>query len=185
MLDVYGEKHIEVQGSDLTQLQKEAGCHKLQRIPPTERNGRVHTSAVTVAILDGTKSQHGHTAICPSELKIEWYSGTGCGGQNRNKVQTSCRLTHLPSGIVRTAQTRSRENSYQQALSNLTASLNSVYENTARAVLSEQKRRQMGTGVNSNLVRTYCFQHGYVKSSTGKTVTTKQFEKGLIDQLWN
>lgn len=182
VLDVPGECHIEVSGKDLTQLANEPGCHKLQRIPPTERKGRVHTSAVTVAVLD--KQQRQPITIEPSDLRIEWYSGTGCGGQNRNKVQTSCRLTHIPTGIVQTAQTRSRENSYQEALAGLHHRLTAQINTQIAADISTTRQNQMGNGSNSNLVRMYCFQHGLVKGTNGKQITTKQFEKGLIDSLW-
>lgn len=182
MLDVPGEVHIEVEGPDLTQLSNEPGCHKLQRIPPTERKGRVHTSAVTVAVLDDQHRQP--TSIESFDLRIEWYSGTGCGGQNRNKVQTSCRLTHIPTGIVQTAQTRSRENSYQQALAGIHHRLTAQINTQIAADISTTRQKQMGNGSNSNLVRTYCFQHGLVKGLNGTQISTKQFEKGLIDLLW-
>lgn len=178
------EHRIEVDGADLTQLNNEPGCHKLQRIPPTERNGRVHTSAVTVAILDPAVLSAAPMTVDPKDLRVEWYSGTGCGGQNRNKVQTSCRLTHIPSGIVQTAQTRSRENSYAQALSGLTSALTARELKTLEQTVSAQRQSQRGNGVNSNLVRTYCYQHGTVRAVNGNTITIKQLEKGGIDLLW-
>ena len=107
MLDVPGETRIEVNGPDLTQLNNEPGGHRLQRVGPTERKGRVHTSTVTVAILNVDHYQP--KSINEKDIKVEWFSGTGCGGQNRNKVMTSCRLTHLETGTVQTAQCRSRE----------------------------------------------------------------------------
>jgi peptide chain release factor 1 len=172
-------------GPDLTQLNNEPGCHKIQRVPPTERNGRVHTSAVTVAVVDPSKFKTtDYSTIDPKDLKVEWYSGTGCGGQNRNKVQTSCRLTHLSSGIVQTAQTRSRENSYQQALAAIKTVLDKDAKRQAFQQVSALKQGQMGNGSNSNLVRTYCFQHGLVKGVDGKSISIKQFEKGLIDLMW-
>lgn len=182
MLDVPGECHLQVSGNDLTQLIKESGCHKLQRIPPTERKGRVHTSSVTVTVLDVQEFKS--VCIKSSDIQIEWYSGTGCGGQNRNKVQTSCRLTHIPTGIVQTAQTRSRENSYQEALSNLTHLIAARTKSHQARIISDIRQKQMGNGSNSNLVRTYCFQHNIVKSINGKQITIKQFEKGLLDLLW-
>ena len=93
-------------------LDNEPGGHRIQRVPPTERKGRVHTSTVTVAVLDPSIAQ---TAIQDRDLRVEWYSGTGAGGQYRNKHQNSCRITHIPTGIQATAQCRSRENSYTEA----------------------------------------------------------------------
>lgn len=184
MLTNDAEHHIEVDSTDLTQLNNEPGCHKLQRVPPTERNGRVHTSAVTVAVLDPSLLTTAQPTVDPKDLKVEWYSGTGCGGQNRNKVQTSCRLTHIPTGIVQTAQTRSRENSYAQALSGLAAALAAREQKTLERTVSAHRQSQRGNGVNSNLVRTYCYQHGIVRSVNGNTITIKQLEKGGLDLLW-
>lgn len=120
----------------------------------------------------------------PRDLKVEWYSGTGRGGQNRNKVQTSCRLTHVPTGLVQTAQTRSRENSYQQALAGIKSLLDAEAKRQAFQQISAHKQGQMGNGSNTNLVRMYCFQHGIVKGVNGKSISIKQFEKGLVDLLW-
>jgi peptide chain release factor 1 len=182
VLDVPGETHVEMTGSDLTQLSNEAGCHKLQRVPPTERNGRVHTSSVTVAVISSDSFKEREIVISDSDLKLEWYSGTGCGGQNRNKVQTSCRLTHVPTGIVQTAQTRSRENSYQQALVGLTGLLKEQNAKQQHSIVSYQRAVQINPG--NTAIRTYCFQHGVVKATNGKKITIKQFEKGLLDLLW-
>lgn len=183
MLDQPGEIHIEVCGEDLTQLNNESGAHKLQRVPPTEKKGRVHTSTVTVAILDSVECQV-QGEIPDTDLKIEWYSGTGCGGQARNKVQTSCRITHIPTGIVQTAQTRSRENSQKKAIIEITRELKSRQLTQYFSERNESRKAQTGNGSNSNVIRTYCFQHGVVKSVQGNTITVKQFEKGMIDDLW-
>lgn len=185
MLDVSGEIHIEVRGEDLTQLKNEAGCHKIQRVPPTERNGRVHTSAVTVAIIDPTQFQvEDFSEIASKDLKIEWYSGTGCGGQNRNKVQTSCRLTHIPTNTVQTAQTRSRENSYAEALVGLKQSLAAASKVQTVKAAGAHKQQQMGNGSNSNVVRTYCFQHGFIKDTEAKKLPIGSLDKGQLDRLW-
>jgi protein subunit release factor A len=93
-------------------------------------------------------------------------------------------LTHIPTGIVQTAQTRSRENSYQQALAGIHHRLTAQINTQIAADISTTRQKQMGNGSNSNLVRTYCFQHGLVKGLNGTQISTKQFEKGLIDLLW-
>ena len=119
LIDVrLGECSLEVEGADLSGLENEPGGHRIQRVPPTERKGRVHTSTVTVAVVDRT-TEIGSVAIPQHDLKIEWYSGTGAGGQHRNKHQNSARVTHIPSGIVVTAQCRSRQNSFEQAMTEI------------------------------------------------------------------
>ena len=186
MLDNPDEVHIAVEGSDLTQLTNESGCHKIQRVPPTERKGRVHTSTVTVAVINVEQYNNTkHTSINPKDMKVEWYSGTGCGGQYRNKHQNSVRLTHIHTGIVQTAQTRSRESSYAQALESLTRLLNASARSQTRADISRERKNQIGNSSNTNVVRTYCFQHGLVKNTNGKTISIKQFEKGQLDLLWD
>ena len=119
-----GEVHIEVQGTDLSGLENnEPGGHRIQRVPPTERKGRVHTSTVTVAIVDQSTPT---IKVADADLKIEWYSGTGAGGQHRNKHQNSCRITHIPTGILATAQCRSRENSLAEARKTIEERLNNL-----------------------------------------------------------
>lgn len=115
---------------------------------------------------------------------MEWYSGTGSGGQHRNKHQNSVRLTHIPTGCVRTAQTRSRENSYNEALSALIEELNQYVTLGNRHAVSIERLSQRGNGSNSNVIRTYCFQHGFVKNDTGDKISIDQFRKGYLDLLW-
>lgn len=185
MLDVPGEIHIEVCGDNLTQLNNEPGAHRLQRVPPTERRGRVHTSTVTVAVINTDQfTKPDYSTIHENDLKIEWYSGTGAGGQNRNKVKCSCRLTHIPSGIVKTAQTRSRENSYKEAHASLVLALQQDASRVIGTAKSKERTQQMGNGSNSNVVRHYCFQHGFVKNTRGNKISIEQFERGCIDNLW-
>ncbi len=173
---------IKVSGEDLTKLKMEAGAHRLQRIPPTERKGRVHTSTATVAVLfDGETSS---VTIRETDFKIEWYSGTGAGGQHRNKHQNSIRLTHIPTGLIETAQCRSREASYKQAMDNLSKRLQSQARTEKSKQLSSERRQQLGNGSNSNVVRHYCFQHGFVKNNDGAKMSIEQFHKGMLDLLW-
>ncbi len=82
----------------------EAGGHRVQRVPLTERNGRVHSSTVTVSVLPDTV-QGGPAPLSEDDLQVEWYSGSGAGGQHRNKHQNSVQLRHLPTGIVLTSST--------------------------------------------------------------------------------
>ena len=134
--NTFGEIFIEITGEYLLQLEKEAGGHRIQRVPPTERNGRIHTSTVTVAIIDPDLQVKEYT---DSDFKIEWYSGTGAGGSHRNKHQNSCRIIYLPTGQTATSQCRSRQNSLEQAKVALLEQLkNEDFNAKINAVSNEQ-----------------------------------------------
>ena len=176
--------HILVEGTDLSGLENECGGHRIQRIPPTERKGRVHTSTVTVAVIDSVSGQTAVT-IPNSDLKIEWYSGTGAGGQHRNKHQNSCRITHIPSGVIATAQTRSRQTSYDQALSAIQTSVDSMLKRHYNSIIAIDRKQQVGSGMRGDKVRTYRFQDDVVKDHlTNKTASVKKVLAGNFDLLW-
>lgn len=163
-------------------LNIESGGHRIQRIPPTERKGRVHTSTVTVAIIDPTIPTFD---IKDSDFKIEWFSGTGAGGQHRNKHQNSCRVIHLPTGKVATAQCRSRVNSEDQARSALLDLLANDARYKHAINLARNRKDQVGSGMRGDKIRTYRFQDDVVKDHrTEKTASVKQVLKGNFDLLW-
>ena len=177
-----GEVHILVQGTDLSGLKNEAGGHRIQRIPPTERKGRVHTSTVTVAIIDESAPT---IKVMDADLKIEWYSGTGAGGQHRNKHQNSCRITHLPTGIVATAQTRSRQNSLDQALSTISKEIDKLVKSQYNNAIACDRKQQVGSGMRGDKIRTYRFQDDVVKDHrTDKSASTKRVLAGNFQLLW-
>lgn len=163
-------------------MYNESGGHRIQRIPPTERKGRVHTSTVTVAIVDPAEVA---LELKDSDLRIEWYSGTGAGGQHRNKHQNSCRITHIPSGIVATAQCRSRENSLAEARSAIVARVNEQVKKQFTDGLAQNRREQVGSGMRGDKIRTYRFQDDRVQDHvTSKTASTKKVLQGNFDLLW-
>lgn len=186
VLDVPGKVHIAVEGIDLTQLSNESGGHRLQRVSPTEKRGRVHTSTVVVAVLDSTQHQRvDYTTIDKKDLNVEWYSGSGGGGQHRNKHQNSCRLTHVPTGMVKSAQTRSRESSYKEALQELTRVLQSGANHQTMIATSSDRKGQMGSGMRGDKVRTYRFQDNIATDHrTGKKVSLSKMMDGYINLLW-
>ncbi len=176
--------HILVEGTDLSGLDNEAGGHRIQRVPPTERKGRVHTSTVTVAVIDRIEGI-GPSSIPQGDLKIEWYSGTGAGGQHRNKHQNSCRITHLPSGLIVTAQTRSRQNSLNAAMADLQQRLDNEAKRQYNNTIASDRKRQVGTGMRGDKIRTYRFQDDVVKDHlTDKTSSVKKVLAGNFDLLW-
>ena len=177
-----GELHIEVKGTDLSGLYNESGGHRIQRVPPTERKGRVHTSTVTVAITDPAEVT---AKVNESDLRIEWYSGTGAGGQHRNKHQNSCRITHIPTGTVATAQCRSRQNSLDQALSTIHKTVDEMVKNQYNNVIASDRRQQVGSGMRGDKIRTYRFQDDVVKDHvTNKSNSVKKVLGGNFDLLW-
>ena len=174
---------FKISGEDVNLLDNESGNHRIQRIPPTERKGRVHTSHVTVAVLPEHCIKK--ININPNDLRVEWYSGSGAGGQHRNKHMNSCRLTHIPTGIIKTAQTRDRKSSMACARESLLLELQTLNNTTHNNTVNTQRISQVGDGGRSNWCRTYCFQHGIVKDKrTGKQITIKQFEAGSLQLLW-
>lgn len=163
-------------------MANEAGGHRIQRVPPTERKGRVHTSTVTVAVIDPAVIA---TTIAESDLKIEWYSGTGAGGQHRNKHQNSARVTHIPTGIVVTSQCRSRQNSLAEALATIQSRVDQILQASYNHSVASDRRAQVGSGMRGDKIRTYRFQDDRVQDHvTGKTATTKKVLAGNFDLLW-
>lgn len=164
-------------------LKNECGGHRIQRIPPTEKRGRVQTSTVTVAVLDSCTTNH--FTFKESDVRCEWFSGTGGGGQYRNKHQNSCRLIHIPTGITETAQCRSRKNSYNEALESLKKKLYSQAERSANNEVSFIRKEQVGSGMRGDKIRTYRFRDDIVKDHvTGKSASCEKVLKGNFDLLW-
>ncbi len=118
-------------------------------------------------------------------MKVEWYSGTGAGGQHRNKHQNSCRITHLPSGVVATAQCRSRQNSFEQAMSAIQNAVDKSVERQYNNNIASNRKSQVGSGMRGDKIRTYRFQDDSVQDHlTGKRAKCSQILKGNVDLLW-
>ena len=123
--------------------------------------------------------------INDSDLKIEWYSGTGAGGQHRNKHQNSCRLTHLPTGVLVTAQCRSRQNSYDQARAEIVERVLSSARNLYHKDVSLDRKKQVGSGMRGDKIRTYRFQDDRVQDHiTGKSASCEKVLKGNFNLMW-
>lgn len=143
----------------------------------------MHSSTVTVAIL--TPSNRTKVQFDSADFKIEWYSGTGAGGQHRNKHQNSCRIIHLPTGEIATAQCRSRENSLVQAKSDILARLNNAHFAKDAANISENRKQQVGSGQRGDKIRTYRFQDDIVTDHySGKKSKLSTVMSGNFDLLW-
>lgn len=163
-------------------MDSERGGHRIQRVPPTERRGRVHSSTVTVAVLDPRSATSG---VVESDFVVSWYSGTGAGGQHRNKHQNSARVTHLPTGMVRSAQTRSRANSLEEAMSALRRDLASMRLRDAATEANADRRAQVGSGERSDRRRVWAFQRDVVEDlRTGRRMRCGDALSGKVDALW-
>ncbi len=177
---------IEVEGKDLRQLDNEAGGHRIQRVPPTERKGRVHTSSITVAVIDpGIQTDTSYTQIDDSDFSIEWFSGTGKGGQHRNKRQNCCKLTHIPTGLSEARQGRKREANLREAKTALLKVLQEMQQNEMHDSLSIVRKDQVGSGMRGDKIRTYRFQDDRVHDhNSNKKAKCSKIMKGHFDLLW-
>jgi len=143
-------------GNVFSKMQYEAGVHRVQRIPLTEKSGRVHTSTVSVAVL--AKPKKTEIKINPQDLKIDFYRSSGKGGQNVNKRETAVRITHLPTGIVVTSQTeRNQLQNRENAMSILEARLLERKEMAEMTKLTKERRSQIGKAERAEKIRTYNF----------------------------
>lgn len=175
---------LEIHGESLDKLNRESGGHRFQRVPPTERRGRVHTSTVTVAVLDGGRSDAPARQLEPDDLRIEWFSGTGKGGQHRNKHQNCCRLIHLPTGIVRTAVGRERGANQREALDALTRAVREREGAASHAAVNATRRDQLGAGERGDKIRTYRAQDDrVVDHRSGRTARYRDVMAGDLSGL--
>ena len=147
---------FELNGNVFSNLKYEAGVHRVQRIPETEKSGRVHTSTASVAVLP--KPKKSDVNIKPDQIKIDHYKSSGPGGQNVNKRETAVRITHLPTGIVVTSQTeRNQLQNKENALSILEARLLEKQQQEQDQEVAGKRKNQVGTADRSEKIRTYNF----------------------------
>lgn len=156
------ETTLQIMGDDVfNQLKYESGVHRVQRVPTTEKRGRIHTSTATVAVLPEIKG--GQIIINPDDIDVQFYRSSGAGGQNVNKVSTAVRLIHKPSGIVVTAQTeRSQLQNRENAMAILRAKL---WEREEEKKVKEVAgyRSAIGRGMRAEKIRTYNYPQSRVK----------------------
>ena len=145
-----------------SRLKFESGAHRVQRVPETETQGRIHTSACTVAVMPEADALE-DVQISPAEIRVDTYRASGAGGQHINKTDSAVRITHLPTGIVVECQDdRSQHKNKAQALSVLVARIRDMQEREQHANRASERRNLIGSGDRSERIRTYNFPQGRV-----------------------
>lgn len=153
----YKEASFEIKGKDVYKLLRyETGVHRVQRVPSTEKNGRIHTSTASVAILPLRKKTK--IVISPADIEIEYSRSGGAGGQNVNKVETAVRLIHIPTGIdVRCTTERKQLANREKAMEILLSKLQMMKDEEEASKYSGERKSQIGTADRSEKIRTYNF----------------------------
>lgn len=157
----YKEVIVRISGKNVyAKLKFESGAHRVQRVPATESQGRVHTSACTVAILPEVEAIESFD-IDPSQLRIDTYRASGAGGQHVNRTDSAVRITHLPTGtVVECQDERSQHKNKARAMSVLQSKLLVAEQTKQRLEQAETRRNLVGSGDRSERIRTYNFPQG-------------------------
>ena len=169
-----------------SRLKYESGVHRVQRVPETEASGRIHTSAVTVAVLP--EAEEVDLEISPTDLRIDTYRASGSGGQHVNKTESAVRITHIPTGVVVTCQDeKSQHKNKDKAMKVLRSRLLKKMQEDHDQVIAAERRLQVGSGDRSERIRTYNFPQGRVTDHrinlTLHKLTT--ILEGDVDELIN
>ena len=184
----YKEVVARISGNDVySKLKFESGTHRVQRVPETESQGRVHTSACTVAILPEAEEIDSFD-INPSDLRIDTFRASGAGGQHVNKTDSAVRITHLPTGVVVECQDeRSQHKNKARAMSLLQSKLLAEVQDKQASERAQDRKLQVGSGDRSERIRTYNFPQGRMTDHRINLTLYKLDEimQGTLDQVFD
>ena len=167
-----------------SRLKFESGVHRVQRVPETESQGRIHTSTATVAVLP--EAEDVEVSLNPADLQIDTFRSSGAGGQHINKTESAIRITHLPTGLVVECQDeRSQHKNKDKAMRVLRSKLLELEQQKQQSSIADARKSQVGTGDRSERIRTYNYPQGRVSDHRiGLTLyKLEQFLNGDMDEL--
>jgi peptide chain release factor 1 len=185
LTDRPGYLAFRVSGRDAARaFHNEQGGHRFQRVPPTERKGRVHSSTITVAVMSEPTATE--VKLHDKDLIFKATRGSGPGGQHRNKTASAIQLTHKPTGImVRAESEKSQHRNKEAAKALLRARIAESLANKKKKGRDAKRRKQVGTAERADKRRTVALQRGQVVDHrTGKKVNPKKYLRGEIEKLW-
>lgn len=179
-----GRSIFTVKGAGADAFMNESGGHRWQRIPPTERKGRVHTSTVTVAVMPRDRKET--FRLNPHDVEEAFMRGSGKGGQKRNKTSSACRLTHIPTGTqVRIETERSQSQNRDAAWRELERRLRELWDSKQYTEIESDRKAQVGTGMRGDKRRTYRMQDDQVTDHiSGKRASLSRVMRGELELLW-
>ncbi|MGE0010205.1 MAG: peptide chain release factor 1 [Candidatus Babeliales bacterium] len=175
--------HIQGKGA-YAHLKKEAGVHRVQRVPKTETQGRVHTSTATIAVMPEAKEVD--IDINPADLRVDTYRASGAGGQHVNKTDSAIRITHIPTGVVVACQEeRSQHKNRAKALKMLQSRLLQAEREKQEALEAKQRKDQVGSAMRSEKVRTYNYPQNRVTDHQVELTLNKldMIMEGQLDEI--